>query len=254
MLLSVLSLLAAGVMEGGVFKPTTIGTPQGGVISPLLSNVYLHTVLDEWMEKEIAPRLRGKMKMVRFADDFVIVFEKEEDALRVKEVLPKRFARFGLEIHPEKTRLVDFRHPWEQKKKPETFDFLGFTHYWGKTRKGGYAVKKQTASKKLRKGLRSIHEWSKKNCHRDMAWQHAKLCEKLQGHYAYYGVTGNYAKIAGFRYYALRVWRYWLNRRSRKHDGMPWSRFSKLLEGKYAIPPPHIVHTWKRNMQTCLSF
>jgi len=178
--------LKAGVWTGERMEYSDTGTPQGGVISPLLSNVYLHTVLDEWMEKVVTPKLEGKAKLVRFADDFVIVFEKRNDALRVHRVLPKRFAKYGLEIHPDKTRLVDFRHPWYSKEKPETFDFLGFTHYWRKTRKGGYSVLRKTSSSKIRKGLKAMHQWCKKNRHKELSWQHEKLKAKLQGHNVYY--------------------------------------------------------------------
>lgn len=243
--------LKAGVWTGERIEYSTTGTPQGGVISPLLSNVYLHTVLDEWIEKEIAPLLKGRMKLVRFADDFVIVFENKEDALRVQKVLPKRFAKYGLEIHPEKTRLVDFRHPWKSEGKPETFDFLGFTHYWGKTQKGGWSVRKKTSSKKMRKCLKAVHQWCKKNRHRKLAWQYDKLKDKLRGHYVYYGVTGNYEAISIFRHHAVSIWRYWLNRRSRKRDGMKWKRFKQLVKNKYRIPTPRIYHKWNssRTMQ-----
>lgn len=230
-------------------------TPQGGVISPLLSNIYLHTVLDVWFEGVVCPRLKGPAKLIRFADDFVIVFQRQEDAQRVLEVLPKRFGKYGLTIHPEKTRLVDFRHPWDSKKKPETFDFLGFTHYWGKTRKGGFCIRKKTASKKLRRSLQGIHVWCKKHRHKELAWQHRHICRKLQGHFAYYGVTGNYASLAAFRDHALRIWRYWLNCRSRKRDGMSWTRFNSLLQTQeFHVPVARIVHPWQRHTQLCLGF
>ena len=246
--------LKAGVWADEKIEYSDEGTPQGGVISPLLSNIYLHTVLDKWMTEEIAPLLKGTMKLVRFADDFVIVFENREDAVRVQKVLPKRFAKYGLEIHPEKTRLVDFRHPWESGGKPETFDFLGFTHYWRKTRKGGYAVNKKTSSKKMRKSLKAIHEWCKENRHKKMDWQFVKFKEKLRGHYAYYGVTGNMEALSSFRLQAVRIWRYWLNRRSRKRDGMKWKRFDQLQKTRYRIPPPKIYHKRNSNrpMQLCL--
>jgi len=150
---------------------------------------------------------------------------------------------------------VDFRHPWDSKKKPGIFDFLGFTHYWGKTQKGGFCIRKKTASKKLRRSLRGIHAWCKKHRHRTLAWQHHRLCQKLQGHYAYYGVTGNYASIGAYRHHALRIWRYWLNRRSRKRDGMSWSRFSSLLQSpRFHVPIARIVHKWQRHTQLCLDF
>ena len=247
--------LRAGVQADGIVTVSEDGTPQGGVISPLLSNIYLHTVLDVWFEGVVCPRLKGPAKLIRFADDFVIVFQRQEDAQRVLEVLPKRFGKYGLTIHPEKTCLVDFRHPWDCKKKPETFDFLGFTHYWGKTRKGGFCIRKKTASKKLRRSLQGIHVWCKKHRHKKLAWQHQHICQKLQGHFAYYGVTGNYASLADFRDHALCIWRYWLNCRSRKRDGMSWKRFNSLLQTrKFHVPVARIVHPWKRHTQLCLSF
>lgn len=248
--------LKAGVWTGEEIEYSETGTPQGGVISPLLSNIYLHTVLDEWMEKEIAPRLEGKMKLVRFADDFVIVFEMRSDALRVQEVLPKRFAKFGLEIHPDKTRLVDFHDPYKRNVKPETFDFLGFTHYWEKTRNGGYSIRKKTSSKKMQKALKAMHQWCKEHRHKDMAWQHAKLCTKIIGHNVYYGVSGNGRSLSAFRYQVMKIWRYWLNRRSRKRDGMSWIRFFQIIKEKYQIPSPRIYHKFKdgRTEQLCLGF
>jgi len=245
--------LRAGVLEDGVFTINEEGTPQGGVISPMLSNVYLHSVLDVWFEDEIKPRLRGEAHLIRFADDFVIVFKNLVDAQRVLDVLPKRFGRFGLEIHPDKTRLVNFCHPWESGKKPETFDFLGFTHYWGKTRKGGFSVKKKTSSKKMRASLKNVHQWCKKHRHKSLDWQHVKLCQKLRGHFAYYGVTGNCNALAAFRHQVIRIWRHWLNRRSRKRDGMGWERFYSLLIGKFQLPPARIVHRAARIQQLCLN-
>lgn len=235
--------LKAGVMNEDVFHAATgEGTPQGGVISPLLSNIFLHEVLDSWFAQEVLPRLKGKAKLIRFADDFVIVFEKQDDALNVLDVLPKRFGKYGLELHPEKTRLVEFRHPWKGKVKPETFTFLGFTFYWGKTRNNGYAVKRKTSSKKMRRSLSGIHEWCKKNRHKPLRWQSQKLGEKLRGHFGYYGVTGNYKSIAEFRYRVERIWRHWLNRRSRKDDGMSWKRFGNVVQVHFKLPPAEIVH------------
>jgi group II intron reverse transcriptase/maturase len=247
--------LRAGVWEDGQVTVSDTGTPQGGVVSPLLSNVYLHTVLDVWFEDTVCPRLKGTARLIRFADDFVMVFERRDDAQRTLEVLGKRFDKYGLTIHPDKTRLVDFRHPWVSGKKPETFDFLGFTHYWGKTRKGGYCVRKKTASKKLRRSLKAIHAWCKAHRHEKLIWQHKCICRKLQGHYAYYGVTGNYASIGTFRHRVLGIWRYWLNRRSRKRDGMSWPRFRSLLQSPlFHVPYARIVHHGSQSQQLCLSF
>lgn len=234
--------LKAGVMEEGKVEYTETGTPQGGVISPLLSNIYLHEVLDVWFEQMVRPRLAGRARLIRYADDFVLIFERLDDAQRVLDVLPKRLGKYGLSIHPEKTRLVDFRHPWTARRKPETFDFLGFTHYWGKTRRGGYAVKKKTMAKRLSRSLQALRAWCKANRHRPLAEQHRRLCATLQGHCAYYGVTGNIRSLYLYRLEMQRIWRHWLNRRSRKRDGMPWTRMRELLKRHYPLPPARIVH------------
>lgn len=189
------------------------------------------------------------------ATRLVMIFERLEDAQRVHEVLPKRFGKYGLGIHPDKTRLVDFRHPWYGGRKPGTFDFLGFTHYWGKTRRKGLSIKKKTASKKMRRSLKAIHAWCKKNRHKKLKWQHQKICQKLQGHYAYYGVTGNYASISEFRHHALKIWRHWLNRRSRKRDGMSWDRFKSIMRSRrFTVPYPRIIHKATKWTQLCLDF
>jgi len=155
--------LNAGVQEQGQISYPEAGSPQGGVISPLLSNIYLHHVMDVWFETQIKPHMRGKVFMVRFADDIVIGFSDKQDAMRVLEVLPKRFAKFGLTVHPEKTHLVPFNRPGKEDQKPNentgTFDFLGFTHYWGRSRKGNWVVKRKTASKRLREKIKGIARW-----------------------------------------------------------------------------------------------
>jgi RNA-directed DNA polymerase len=184
------------------------------------------------------------------ADDFVLLVESREDAERMLEILSQRFEQYGLTIHPEKTRIVDFRHPWGSGRKPETFDFLGFTHYWGKTRNGGFAVKKKTASKKLTLSLKGIHQWCKENRHRPLKWQHSKLSKKLLGHYGYYGVVGNSASLSRFLHFTKRHWRYWLNRRSRERNGMTWDRFNKLTNEYLKLPPPRIVHK-QRLLEQC---
>ena len=246
--------LKAGVWEQGEITYTEEGTPQGGVISPMLSNIYLHEVLDHWFEQMVKPRLGGEARLVRFADDFVMIFQRREDAEKVMEVIPKRFEKYGLSIHPGKTRLVDFRHPWKSRTKPDTFDFLGFTHYWGKTRKGGHAVKKKTASKKLGQKVKELRQWCKANRHKPLAEQHQALCQKLQGHCAYYGVTGNIRSLVAYRRALLRAWQYWLHRRSRKRDGMSWARFWQITVNPYPIPPVRIVHSAAAREQECFGF
>lgn len=229
--------LKAGVMEDG-----TLRYPQEGVISPLLANIYLHEVLDVWFEQEVRPRLRGRAELIRFADDFVIVFSNEGDAHRVREVLTKRSERFGLTIHDTKTRLVDFRHPGRRNKKPEVFNFLGFTHYWGKSQKKKWVVKRKTAKKKLKQAVRRVYEWCKRNRHKSVEEQWRTLSRKLHGHYGYYGITFNIRGVISFYEEAKRSWRKWLNRRSRDKD-MPWERFNRLLK-RYPLPTPRIVHQY----------
>ena len=234
--------LKAGVMEDGAIHYPREGTPQGGVISPLLSNIYLHEVLDVWFEREVRPRLRGKAELVRFADDFVIVFGDGDDAQRVREVLPKRFERFGLTIHEEKTRLVGFCRPDGKGADPGSFDLLGFTHFWGKSRKGHWVVQRKTAKKKFKQAVRRVYQWCKVNRHTPVKEQWRTLSRKVQGHYGYYGVTFNMRRLKGFYEQVRRSWRKWLNRRSRDRD-MPWERFERLLE-RYPLPRPRIVHRY----------
>lgn len=244
--------LKAGVWENGQIEYSTEGTPQGGVISPMLSNIYLNEVLDQWFTKEVQPQLKGQARLVRFADDFVILFEHKEEAERVKDLLPERFGQYGLTIHPEKTKLVDFRRPDKAGKvNPQTFDFLGFTHYWGTTLKKGKAVKKKTAGKKLKRAVQAIDDWCKANRHERVQHQHATLCQKIRGHYAYYGVIGNSRALAEFLEHVRKNWRKWLNRRNHKR-GMPWERFNAMLRGPYALPPPRIVRL--PVLQTHLAF
>jgi len=241
--------LKAGVMEGGNLSYPDAGSPQGGVISPLLANVYLHYVLDVWFRQEVQPRLMGKAHLIRYADDFVILFTHEEDARRVQEVLPKRFGRYGLTLHPEKTRLVPFRRPPQRATGKKggggpcsgTFDLLGFTHYWGRSRRGFWIVMRQTATKRLSRAVQSIAQWCRRNRHRPVCEQHALLSQKVRGHYAYYGITNNGRALRGFLETVKRCWRKWLDRRNRQHE-MIWDRFNRLLK-RYPLPPPRIVHS-----------
>jgi RNA-directed DNA polymerase len=231
--------LKAGVMEEEIVTYPESGTPQGGVISPLLANIYLHYVLDVWFEDEIKSRLGGKAFLIRYADDFVMGFEREEDARRVLAVLPKRFAKYGLAIHPDKTRLIDFRPPG--KGSAGNFDLLGFNHYWGKSRKGRMVVKRKTAKSRLRRAIMALFIWFRKVRHWRVKEQYAALVRKIKGHYAYYGITHNMRSLEHFRRKAERLWRYWLNRRSQNRH-VPWARFKNLLV-KYPLPAARIVHS-----------
>ena len=238
--------LQAGVMEEGRIRHPEAGTPQGGVISPLLANLYLHEVVDRWFAEEVKPRLRGRATLVRYADDLVIVFADEADARRVTEVLPKRLARFGLRLHPEKTRLLPFRRPpWGSDGSgpgaPGTFVFLGFTHFWGKGRKrGSWVVKRTTAASRFARSMNRMRERCRLCRHDPAAEQQRRLSRALQGHYGYYGIIGNFRALDNFYRQVTREWRKWLDRRSGKRS-MPWKRFVRFLDS-FPLPRPKIVH------------
>jgi group II intron reverse transcriptase/maturase len=232
--------LNAGVLEDGSVSRASTGTPQGGVISPLLANVFLHEVLDTWFERDAKPRLHGRARLVRYADDFVIVCEHRDDAERVYEVLPKRFAKYGLTLHPEKTKLLDFRRPGE-RNDTQSFDFLGFTHLWTRSMRGYWVVKHFTAASRLRRGLRAVSEWCRVNRHRPIAEQHAVLSRKVLGHCGYYGITGNSRRLALFRWHVERIWHKWLLRRSNAAR-RPWAWWTTFCR-RWPLPPARAVHS-----------
>lgn len=239
--------LKAGVWEEGKRFVPKSGTPQGGVISPLLSNIYLHEVLDDWFMTSVQPRMKGRTRIFRFADDFLLVFASRGDAERVLEVLPKRLGRFGLEMNLEKTRLIHFHKPRKEgprggkKVSSEVFQFLGFTHYWGKSRRGRWVVKRRTAGSRLSRSLRDIADWCRWHRHDPVRDQHRQLSQKMVGHYNYYGITGNWNRLSQYLYEVSRIWRKWLNRRTRPGT-MPWKRFRQLLE-HYPLPAVKIYHS-----------
>ena len=239
--------LKAGVLEQKQLSYPESGTPQGGVISPIISNIFLHEVLDKWFEQTVKPRLHGRAFLVRFADDFVMGFQKKDDAERAYQVLPRRFEKYGLKINLEKTRVVRFTRPGSRKHRDkaqaETFDFLGFTHYWGRSRKGQWFVMHKTASNRQRRTLRAITLWCRENRHQPLDQQHRQLCRKLRGHYAYYGITGNSRSITSVRHKVLHIWYKWLNRRSRGGHPMTWKKFIILLNGPLYVPQARIVHS-----------
>ena len=236
--------LKAGALEDGLLRLATEGTPQGGVISPMLSNIFLHHVLDQWFEKEVRPRLRGPCTLVRFADDFVMTFKNHHDAKRVMEVLGKRLDRFGLTLHPDKTRFIDFRPERPGGTPPDCaappFDFLGFTHTWMKSKKGKNVVRQRTAKSRLARALGAIGDWCRNNRHQSLADQQQRLSAKLVGHYAYYGITGNIVQLGRYFHQTARLWRKWLARRTRPHV-LTWDKFNALLE-RHPLPKPRIVH------------
>jgi RNA-directed DNA polymerase len=235
--------LKAGVMEEGNLTYAEKGSPQGGVISPLMANIFLHYVLDEWYEQEVKPRLRGRSFLIRYADDFAIGCELESDARRIMEVLPQRFNRYGLTIHPEKTKLVKFGKPPKKEQpgpKKETFDFLGFTHYWAKSRRGYWVIKRKTARKRQRRSIKALWKWCKENRHLSLKEQYHKLCQKLSGHYQYYGIRGNYRQLEEVYQQTIRAWRYWLTRRDNQRR-MIWDKFKAVMIG-FTLPEPRIMH------------
>jgi RNA-directed DNA polymerase len=241
--------LNAGVLEGLELSHPVAGTPQGGVISPLLANIYLHEVIDEWFVREVQPRLAGRSLLVRYADDFVIVFAQEEDARRVLGVLPKRLERYGLTLHPDKTRLLDFRRPGRDSDMdggsgPGTFDLLGFTHHWGVSRRGKWVVSKRTALDRLSRALHRVREWCRLHRHDPVGRQHQALSRKLQGHYAYYGITSNFTALKRFRWELVAAWRKWLSRRSyAARRTSSWTWMTALLK-RLPLPLPRIVHRY----------
>lgn len=238
--------LNAGVMEEGCVYHPDAGVPQGGVISPILSNVYLHEVLDRWFVEQVRPRLRGQAYLTRFADDFVLTFEREEDALRVQAVLPKRFDKYGLRLHPEKTRLVRFHPPSVSppsgggNQRRRSFDLLGLTLYWGRSRKGRWVVKQKTMKSRFRRALFRISMWCRENRHLPVKEQSKALSQQLRGHYSYYGVTGNIRALQQLYDEVRRIWHKWLGRRSNRF--LDWERMGAILRA-YPLARPRIVHS-----------
>jgi group II intron reverse transcriptase/maturase len=229
--------LKAGVLEEGAVRHSDLGTPQGGVISPLLANLYLHEALDKWWVEMVLPELRGPATMVRFADDFVMIFESRGDAERVLKSLKKRMAKYELIVHPGKTRLVRFGRPGGNGggPKPGSFDFLGFTHFWSLTRKGRWQMRRKTSKKRISRSLKTLNQWLRYARHLPVVEQARMLGLKLRGHYAYYGVAGNSDSINRFLNEVKRLWKKWLCRRSQRAK-MTWERFNQLLV-RYPLPP-----------------
>lgn len=242
--------LRAGVLADGVITTSAAGTPQGGVISPLLSNIYLHHVLDTWWVKDVLPRMRGTAKLVRYADDFVMVFEREDEALKVQETLSKRFSRFGLTLHPEKTRLIRFTPPSDPggRGRGSGFDFLGFTFFAKRNPAGGWFPRTKTSSKSTTHALRSMDRWLRRNRHRPIPEQHKGLETRLRGHFGYFGIQYNLAACWTLQWLVGRRWRKWLNRRSQRRS-MTWSAFNRLLK-RYPLPRPRVRPRAPRSLWT----
>lgn len=238
--------LHVGILDGEELSEPSEGTVQGSNLSPLLGNVYLHHVLDLWFAEEVMPRLHGRAMFVRYADDGVFGFEREEDARRVLAVLGKRLERFGLTLHPQKTRLLDFRRPPRSRtegRSPTTFDFLGFTWYWRRNSKGGWSVRCKTRRARLARAIRAIHVWCKEHRHMPVKEQHAALTRRVQGHINYFGVNGNIRSLRTFVHQVRRRWLNWLRRRSQR-TRLNWARFLDLVK-VYPLPIPRIlVQIW----------
>ena len=246
LLIIIRRILKAGYLEAGMKVATEQGTPQGGNLSPLLCNVFLHYVLDLWFEKKIRPQVNGQAYLVRYADDFLCMVRTAGEARHIEAQLRERFTKFDLELHPEKTRVLSFgRYEREnakrQKRRPNTFDFLGFTHYCGTSRRGRYMVNRKTSSKKFRQKCRAMAVWLRKvrNIAPAKDWWPI-LAAKLRGHYQYYGISGNMAALRQYYATTVRLTRKWLNRRSQRGK-FSWERFRKYLE-HYPLPKPRIVH------------
>lgn len=238
--------LQVGVLDGVELSTPDTGTAQGSVLSPLLGNVYLHYVLDLWFEREVKSRLRGRATLIRYCDDFIIGFEREDDARRVMTVLGKRLGRFGLALHPDKTQLVPFRRPPAGQtggKGPATFNFLGFTLYWARTRKGRWSMFCKTRSASLRRAMLSVYAWCRRHRHLPVKVQHAALTRRIQGHFNYFGVSGNFRSLLRVVEQAKRSWYKWLCRRSQR-TRLNWERFADLLRD-FPLPRPRItVRIW----------
>ncbi len=238
--------LHAGVLDGEAYVEPELGTAQGSVLSPLLGNVYLHYVLDRWFETEVKPRLQGQATLIRYCDDFIIGFEREDDARRVMAVLGKRLGRFGLALHPDKTRLLPFWRPpqaQQRGKGPATFDFLGFTFYWTRTRKGHWRMWCKTRRASLRRAKQAIYDWCRRHRHQPVEAQHAALGRRLRGHFNYFGVSGNFRSLLRLVEATKRAWYKWLCRRSQRKR-LTWERCTDFLRQR-PLPRPRItVRIW----------
>jgi len=238
--------LKAGYVDDGQLVRSDKGTPQGSILSPMLSNIFLHYVLDEWFETTVKSHARGFCELVRYADDFVCVVRYADDAERIEQALKNRFETYGLEIHPTKSRKITFGHferenARTQNRKPNTFDFLGFTHYCARSRRGKFKVGRRTSRKKFTAKCREMNDWLRaiRNRIKTKDWWKI-LAAKLRGHFQYYGVSDNYESLVRFNKLTMKMVRKWLNRRSQKRK-MSWAKFSEYLK-HYPLPQPKIVH------------
>ena len=245
LLLLIRRFLKAGYMESGILIRTEDGTPQGGNLSPMLANIFLHYVLDLWFVKRVQCNNSGHCCLVRYADDFICMVQYQHSADELERMLRERFAEFGLSLHPQKTRTISFgrferQNARRDNRRAKTFDFLGFTHYCGLSRKGKFLLGRRTSGKKFRKACAQINEWLRQiRVIRIKDWWPV-LAAKLRGHYNYYGVSGNSRMIANFCYRTIRAVYKWLNRRSDRKS-CNWQQFNAYLR-HYPLPRPRIVH------------
>jgi group II intron reverse transcriptase/maturase len=240
--------LKAGYMEDGRLIRNEEGTPQGSILSPMLSNIFLHYVLDEWFEETVKTNTDGFCELIRYADDFICVVQYAEDAGRIEKALKNRFNKYGLEIHPEKSRNISFgryerQNADKQNRKPNTFDFLGFTHFCAESRRGKFKVGRKTSRKKFTNKCKEMNEWLKavRNQTKTKEWWKT-LQAKLRGHIQYYGVSENFHCVKGFCVKTVMLAKKWLNRRSQKKK-MNWVNYNRYLK-KYPLPEPRIVHNF----------
>ncbi len=238
--------LHVGILDGEEFSRPDEGVVQGSALSPLLGNLYLHYVLDLWFERKVKPRLRGNAQLIRYADDWVIFFEDPQEAEQVKTEMLQRLAEFGLCAHPDKTSVVLFKRPGKDHSggRHETFDFLGFTVYWRRSRRGNWRVAFRTRGARLRRATKGVNDWCRDHRHQSLTEQHRMLKSKLRGHYNYYGVNGNIESVQTLLYQATRYWFKWLNRRSQRRS-YKWEGFKQLLAEAFPLPKPRImVQIW----------
>jgi hypothetical protein len=241
--------LRSGILENGEWREMKEGTPQGAGISPLLANIYLHYVFDLWLQKWRRTKAKGQVIVVRYCDDFVIGFQYEEDGRRMRSCLKERLAKFGLRLHEDKTRLIEFGRFAKSNRaergvgRPETFNFLGFTHYCGESRDGRFVVKRKTQRQRMIRKLRELRRETRKRMHDPVSQQQHWLSSVLRGHYAYYGITGNFRALVSFAYEVGKIWHRSLRCRSQK-SGLTWQRYNELLR-LFPLPNPRITRLWQ---------
>jgi len=246
LLLLIRRFLKAGYMESGKLMPTEQGTPQGGNLSPMLANIFLHYVLDLWFARRVKPQVRGECHLVRYADDFICMVQDGQAARSILAMLRERFTKFGLTLHPQKTRIITFGrnerdNARRQGRKTNTFDFLGFTHFCGLSRKGNFLLGRRTSRKKFHRACREMNDWlGRVRSAMPLKNWWPLLAAKLRGHYNYYGVSGNSKMIGNFGYAVTRMAFKWLNRRSQRRS-FTWKRVNEYL-ARYPLPRPLLVH------------